>query len=74
MTLDCDAQQESELIEYLTKVKAKYAPRQIIGSGGNINTLFKFRCPDPCQFMWFKTLGKSGDVLMVSGCIKSGIS
>ena len=30
-----------ELISWLSKVKREYAPKQIIGSGGNINTLFK---------------------------------
>jgi len=30
-----------EMIDWLTKVKVKYHPQKIIGSGGNINTLFK---------------------------------
>lgn len=30
-----------ELISWLTTVRKEYAPKQIIGSGGNINTLFK---------------------------------
>ena len=31
----------TNMIDYLSRIKVKYSPRQIIGSGGNINTLFK---------------------------------